>query len=239
MAKYKVADIIFEVNFTYKYAPWVCRNYIYNGDAEPSFSISISSKDIEAERKLAKESENLDFYLESIAVLRKFCEYVQNNAQGMFFHSSAVAVDGKAYLFTAPSGTGKSTHTRLWRELLGDKVVMINDDKPIIRLIDGVFYVYGTPWNGKHSLDSDVCVPLKAICEIKQAKENSIKKMLPSEMLFTVLNQTLRPDNKESMKKYLALVDELLKKVELWQLSCNISKEAAQLSYTTMSGKEI
>ncbi|MBQ8427284.1 MAG: hypothetical protein IJX16_05955 [Clostridia bacterium] len=144
-------------------------------------------------------------------------------------------VDGNAYLFTAPSGTGKSTHTRLWRELLGDKAVMINDDKPIIRYVDGEFYVYGTPWNGKHRLDTNTRAKVKAICQIYQAKENEIKKISPPEMLLTVLNQTIRPNDAETYDKLLDLIDKLLRKVELYKLGCNISIDAAKLAYETMS----
>jgi hypothetical protein len=147
-------------------------------------------------------------------------------------------VDGCAYLFTAPSGTGKSTHTRLWRELLGDKAVMVNDDKPIIRYIDGEFYVYGTPWNGKHHLDTNCRAKIKAICKIEQAKENRIEIISTSEMLMTILNQTIRPDNLEQMDKLLGLIDKMISKVGLYKLGCTISKEAAELAYSTMSKGE-
>ena len=148
-------------------------------------------------------------------------------------------VDGNAYLFTAPSGTGKSTHTRLWREMLGDKAVMINDDKPMIRFIDGDFYVYGTPWNGKHNLDTNTRAKVKAICKISQSKENSIRRANSAEMLLTILNQTIRPTETVGMDKLLNLIEKLLTSVDLYCLGCNISREAAELSYKTMSGEQL
>ena len=147
-------------------------------------------------------------------------------------------VDGEAYLFTAPSGTGKSTHTRLWREMLGERAVMINDDKPIVRYVDGDFYVYGTPWNGKHRLDTNTRAKVKAICKIYQAKENVIEKAKPSDMLITLMNQTVRPCEEKKMDKLLAILDKMLTQVDLYSLGCNISREAAELSYNTMSKGE-
>ena len=82
----------------------------------------------------------------------------------ILFHGSAVAVDGIGYLFTAKSGTGKSTHTRLWRELFGERAVMLNDDKPLIKVSENGIIVYGTPWDGKHRLSTNTFVPLKGIC---------------------------------------------------------------------------
>jgi hypothetical protein len=178
-----------------------------------------------------------DYYLESLALFRKLCEYVLSSANGIIFHSSAIAVDGEGYLFTAPSGTGKSTHTRLWRELLGDKAIMINDDKPIIRYEDGEFYVYGTPWTGKHRLGENVRVKIKAICEIKRAKENRMEKLSPFEMFITIMNQTLRPKGEEDLDKLLKLIEKLLSKVKTFRLYCNVSIDAAKLSYNTLKGE--
>ena len=83
-------------------------------------------------------------------------------------------MDGAAYLFTAPSGTGKSTHTRLWREVFGDRVWMINDDKPMLRISENLVTAYGTPWNGKHHISRNASAPLKAIVQLNRGKENII-----------------------------------------------------------------
>ena len=232
--KYKIADTVFELTPKYKYVVEQCKKYLYNGDEKPSLYIISTQQDIDNEKTFGGEFP--DYYLESLSVFRKLCEYILNNSNGIIFHSSAVAVDNEAYLFTAPSGTGKSTHARLWRELLGDKVVMVNDDKPIIRYVDGDFYVYGTPWNGKHCLDTNTSVKIKAICEIKQDKDNSIEKLNPKDMLVTALNQTLRPKSVTAMNNLLDIIDKLLSKVELYRLKCNMDISAAKLSYGTMSG---
>ena len=233
MPRYKIAGVVFDAKIRYRYTEKVCKEYEYSGDEQPQFSTVITEEDVAAEKALAENFP--DPYLEGLALFRKLCDYALTNADGIIFHSSAIAVDGKAYLFTAPSGTGKSTHARLWRELLGDRAVMVNDDKPIIRYEDGKFFVYGTPWTGKHNLGNNMRAEIKAICKIAQAKENTIRKASTQEMLMVILNQTIRPSDPEKMDKLLGLIDNMLKKVELYSLGCNISNEAAELSFNFMS----
>ncbi len=237
MFRYKIADVVFDAVIRYKYTAKLCENYLYTGDEPAVFTAEVTDADIAKEK--ANATEFPDAYLESLALFRKLCGYCLTNCDGIIFHSSAIMVDGEAYLFTAPSGTGKSTHARLWREMLGDKAVMINDDKPIIRYIDGEFYVYGTPWNGKHHLDTNTRAKVKAICLIRQAKDNVIERASTQEMLITILNQTIRPDNMAQMDKLLALTDKMLKTVQLYKLGCNISPEAAKVSYNAMVKGEI
>ena len=237
MLKYKVADVVFEADFTYAYTPNLCKDYLYTGDEPALFAVKVSPEQLAKEKSVAPTFP--EAYLESLAVFRKLCEHLLNRSQGIIFHSSAIMVDGYAYLFTAPSGTGKSTHARLWREMLGDRAVMVNDDKPIIRYVDGEFYVYGTPWNGKHGLGTNCRAKIKAICNIYQAKENKIEKANIKDILPVLLNQTLRPTDLGEMDKLLELISKLLESVDLYKLGCNISREAAELSYTTMSGEKV
>ena len=237
MKRYKIADIVFEAKTIYEYSVRLCKNYEYDGDEPSAFSVVISEEDIANERAIAPEFP--DAYLESLALFRKLCDYALDKADGIIFHSSAIMVDDGAYLFTAPSGTGKSTHTRLWREMLGDKAIMINDDKPIVRYIDGEFYVYGTPWNGKHHLDTNTRAKIKGICAIRQAKENVIEKASTQEMLITIMNQTIRPTDIGQMDKLLFLIDKMLKNVKLYKLGCTISQEAAQVAYNAMVKGEL
>lgn len=235
MSKYKIADVVFEAKINYAYTARTLKSYEYGGEEKPAFTAIVTAEDIEAERVKSDENDNFpDAYLESLALFRKLCNYLLDKGDGIVFHSSAVMVDGEAYLFTAPSGTGKSTHARLWRELLGDKVTMINDDKPIIRLVDGEFYVYGTPWTGKHGLGENVRGKIKAICKIYQSEENVIREADDKEMLFVVLGQTIRPAEIDRMKNLTALIDKLLSSVKKYRLGCNMDISAAELAYKTM-----
>ena len=232
MPRYKIADIVFSVELNYNYTKILCKDYEYFGQEKDAFSCKPTMQEILSEKQ--KMPDYPEPFLEGLVVFRKLCDYALENANGIIFHCSAVMVDNEAYLFTAPSGTGKSTHARLWRELLGDKAVMINDDKPIIRKIDNEFYVYGTPWKGKHDLGTNQRAKIKAICKIYQAKENKIERIDAGEMILTILNQTVRPTEENKFDKLLSLLDELLKSVNIYSLGCNISEQAAQLSYNTM-----
>ncbi|MBP5466382.1 MAG: hypothetical protein J6Y43_02320 [Clostridia bacterium] len=234
MPRYKIADVVFDAELMYGYTARLCEKYLYSGSDKPEFTAVMTQKDIDAEKMQEGAEKFPDYYLESLALFRKLCDYTLSFKQGIIFHSSAVAVDGKAYLFTAPSGTGKSTHARLWREMLGDRAVMINDDKPIIRFTDGDFYVYGTPWNGKHRLDTNTRAKIAAICEIRRGKENKIYKISPQEMLITVMNQTIRPTETEKWDNLFFILDKLLSDVPLYRLECDISEQASRISYGEM-----
>ena len=149
-----------------------CKDYIVADDTEDAmcFHIATTQSDIDFEReKSAREDikEGIpirrfsDAYLETLAVYRKIADHLLS-CDTLLFHGSVIAVDGEGYLFTAKSGTGKSTHTRLWREYFGERAVMINDDKPLLRITDSDVTAYGTPWDGKHRLSTNTAVPLRA-----------------------------------------------------------------------------
>ncbi|MBR2555280.1 MAG: hypothetical protein IKE94_10500, partial [Aeriscardovia sp.] len=151
-------------------------------------------------------------------------------------HGSAVAVDGQAYLFIAKSGTGKSTHTRLWRELLGERAVMVNDDKPLVHVTDAGAVVYGTPWDGKHHLSRNIDVPLKAVCILTRGAENRIEPVTPAEAFPMLMQQVYRPADPASLSKTLNLIEKLAASVSLWRLSCNMELDAARVAYEGMKG---
>ena len=153
----------------------------------------------------------------------------------LLFHGSTIAVDNEAYLFTAKSGTGKSTHTRLWREMLGEKAIMVNDDKPFLKITEDGVIACGSPWNGKHRLGNNIQVPLKAICILERGEENSIQEITPKEALMMLIQQSSRPEDPKKMGKYLDLIDRLAQNVKLYKMRCTISPEAAKLAYETMA----
>lgn len=240
---YQFAERIIRVTSIYEDVHQLCAAYQVS-DAAIDFSVQTSRTDIDFERvKSAIEDERegiplrqfSDAYLETLAVYRKIAEKMPGY-DTLLFHGSCVAVDGVGYLFTAKSGTGKSTHTRLWRELLGDRAVMINDDKPLIRLTDSGAVIYGTPWDGKHRLSTDIAVPLKALCILKRSLENHIESVTAVEAYPLLLQQAYRPLDAAALKKTLTLIDKLASTVSLWRLGCNTAIEAAQIAYETMKG---
>lgn len=172
------------------------------------------------------------------------CEYIWTgfefcskllDFEGFMLHSSAVAYEDKAYLFSAPSGTGKSTHTEIWQKVFGsDKAVIINDDKPAIKLENGDFYVYGTPWSGKSDKNLNIRVPLQGICFIERSEKNHIERISTKDAAHLILNQTVRPAYKGKMVNLLNLLDKLLIKIPVYRLGCNMEDEAAFTSYNAM-----
>lgn len=238
--RYRIADRIIEISSLHPLIHEQCGEYCTAG--VPDFSLEITPPDLSFEREKSAQADKAeeraiqfysDDYLETLAVYRKIAERMPEY-DTVLFHGSAIAVDGQAYLFTAKSGTGKSTHARLWRELLGDKAIMVNDDKPLIRISDSGAVIYGTPWDGKHHLSNNIAVPLKAICVLERAEENVIRPVTREDALPILIQQTYRPADPASLTKTLKLIDRLTRQVKLYRLGCNMDISAAKLSYDTM-----
>ena len=172
------------------------------------------------------------------------CEYIYTgmsfykqliNYGGLMLHSSAVVVDGAAYLFTADSGTGKSTHTSLYLREFGDRAFILNDDKPAIRFEDGGFYAYGTPWSGKNAYNTNLRVPIAGICVLHRGKKNEISRIHGKSAILGIYSQTLRPQSAKYMDKLLVLIEKLIELVPIWELKCNTDPDAPRVSYDAMS----
>ncbi len=230
---YLFADLGVQISSIYPDIHMLCKDYAWEG--EPDIRVEITQERIDYERmKSAHQAEKMgvphyDFpptYLETLAVYRALAEELPAYDR-MLIHGSALALDGQAVLFTAPSGTGKSTHSRLWREQFGDRVVMINDDKPLMHIAPEQVTVYGTPWDGKHHLSCNGSAPLKAICFLERAQENIITKLTAAEAYTLLLQQCYRPKDKEQMVKTMELLGILSATVGLYRLQCNMDPEAA------------
>lgn len=238
-----LCDTVFDIRNIYPYIEEYCREYLYSGEQKAEFSMIITQEDIAYEREKSRQEDIKegrevrifrDDYLEILAVYRKVCRcLLEKNI--LLFHGSVVSVDGIGYLFTAKSGTGKSTHTRYWREYFGEKAVVVNDDKPLLALKGSQVMAYGTPWDGKHRLSTNISVPLKAICILHRGSENSICRMDKKEAYPMLLQQTNRPVGDVSgMSKTLELIDRLSNCVEFYSLHCTMNKEAAKIAYEGM-----
>lgn len=154
---------------------------------------------------------------------------------GFYLHSSAIELDGKAYLFSADSGTGKSTHTGNWKKYLSENVRVFNDDKPSIRKIDGVWYAYGTPWCGKDHININMRVPIAGICFLKQAPHNKIRRLTPFEAAQKIIFQTIRKfQTKKGLDLMTKCVNDIVTTIPVFELENLPDEEAVKLSYTTM-----
>ena len=241
---YKLAELNIEIKSLHDEVHKLCRDYV-SDNPEIDFSVETCQEDIVFEHERS-EKEDLhegiairrfsEGYLETLAVYRKIAERLPSYER-ILMHGSAIAMDGKGVLFTAKSGTGKSTHARLWKEVFGDRVISINDDKPIISLEEGSeggATIYGTPWDGKHRLSTNTSAPLKAICILERAEVNSIKPITAAEAYLMLLQQIYRPFDPVALAQTLKLIDKLSSSVSLWRLGCNMDKEAAQVAYEAM-----
>ena len=240
--KYKMAGRIIEISSMYAAVHSYCRGYEADGPADFAVTVSQADIDFETQRELlcAKREgrpplNSPDDYREELAVYRKIAEKMPDY-DTFLFHGSAIAVDGQCYLFTAKSGTGKSTHTALWRRLFGERAVMVNDDKPLIAVRENGVIVYGTPYNGKHRLGANISAPLRALCILTRDTVNHIERISKPEAYAMLLQQTYRPQNPAQLAKTLRLTDRLAELTPLYRLGCNMDPEAAQVAYNGMKG---
>ena len=237
----QIAGIAVGVACTFESTRVFCSDYLCT--LEPVFSVAVCPEDIDFERAKSAREDALeghpvrhysDAYLETLAVQRKITEGLVDHGI-LLFHGSVIAVDGIGYLFTAKSGTGKSTQTRLWQQHFGSRAVMVNDDKPFLRITPEGVTACGTPWMGKHSLGANLSVPLKAICILNRGEQNRIEPIAAKEAVLMLLQQSSRPRDARRMAQYMELVDRLSAGVRFYQLWCNMEPEAAEVAYRGMN----
>lgn len=226
MKKYLIASIIVAMN-PYKITlSTQSKPYQIETDQKADITITTSHSFL-----LQKQEQNPHLTLDS-------CEYIFTGAEfyekllefeGLILHASAVVLDGNAYLFSAKSGVGKSTHAALWLDYFGKRAHIINDDKPALRIIDNKFMVCGTPWSGKTDKNINEVVPLKSIVFLERSEKNDIKRIETKEALPLVLEQTLRINSK--IDQLFFFIDKLIKEIPIYKLKCNISMQAVECCF--------
>jgi hypothetical protein len=149
---------------------------------------------------------------------------------GMIIHASAISYNGYGIAFSAPSGTGKSTHTTLWKQIYKEKVTIINDDSPAIRFINGKAIVYGLPWSGSSSINTNINTSLKAIICIERGKKNEISPLDSKNTIFRILNETTKPFYPKMMNILIKRVDQLINSTQFYKLSCTVSATAVDVA---------
>lgn len=226
MAKLKI-----KINNRFSFLEKLCKDYIIDEETY-DFEVSVTDDDINKEKNASDGNFSVG-YLESICIYRKISEKVpQYNC--ILLHAAVIKVDDDAYAFCAKSGTGKTTHTKLWMQLLGDKMSYINGDKPLIRIIDDQIYAFGTPWNGKEQYGTNSYAKLKAIAFIERDITNSIIHLPKIEVLPRIIHQILLPKDEDSLSKTFEILNEVVGKTNTYLLKCNMDIEAAQIAYTQM-----
>ena len=232
----KLAGIVLEISSKYDALCEYCREYLIEegakkreqGEENAVQQILITQEDIEAEYARIMQSEKDIYtsqYIETLATLRKIAD-IMPIYNRFLMHGAVLSWKNAGYMFTAPSGTGKSTHVALWKKYLGDEVKIINGDKPILAVQQ----------NGKERWQTNTSVPLKGICFIKQGNENKIHTITPKEALPMLIHQVYFTENPEQAGKTMELLNQLFQYVPMYQLECDISEEAVQCSFEIMTG---
>lgn len=237
----EIAGLVISVKSMFMSTKEYFRDYLT--DREPEFLVEVCPEDlvfeqkmldIEAQEEGLKRRKFTDPFLERTSIQRKVADRLILE-DTLMLHGSTVSVDGKAYLFTAPCGTGKSTHTRLWRETFGDRAVMVNDDKPFLQLTSQEVLAYGSPWSGKHGLATNICVPLQGICLLHRGVNNEIHPISTGRIRPELLHQLHMPGDIHLQQRSSELLERLLNSIPLWEMYCNKDREAATVAYQGMN----
>ena len=236
----KIAGYVAAVTSIFDSTKDYCAQYLT--EEPPEFSVVVTREDMELEQRLAYEEALeegfkprifTDPFLDRAVIQRKIAEQLLER-EVLLVHGSAVAVDGEGYLFTAKSGTGKSTHTRYWMQTFGDRAVMVNDDKPFVRFEGDTLWLCGAPWSGKHGLHTNVTVPLKGICLMERGTEIQIFPTSAEELLPRLLHESCAPLDEGKYPVFEQLVKRLSKAVPLWKLHIMKNSVAAEIAYEAM-----
>lgn len=231
MPKYNIAGLIIEMNPIYDRTINQSKPYLIDTPDEPVFKMNLS---IEKIKHLQQNYPHLsEDDIEYIFLGQIFYRYILKH-DGILLHSSCVVKDNQAYLFSAPSGTGKSTHTSLWLNEFNDAYIL-NDDKPAIIYKDNILYAAGTPFSGKHDISKNLLVPIGGICFLERSTNNWIKEIDSKQAIFEILNQTERVPYEEDMNLILGHIENIVNNTTIYKMGCNISKEAVYTSYNKMN----
>ena len=225
----KIADLITEVPAAGGLAPR-CEAYLWHGPEEPDIVIRPDRYRIHRYPPAMPE-EHLAYMESAYQFYHQLMEL-----DGFYIHASTVVLDGRAYLFSGHSTAGKSTHTRLWQQVFGPAAVVINDDKPALRRIGGVWHAYGTPWCGKDGINCNASAPVAGICFMKKADRNAIRRLTPKEAMARVMAQTIyKFSTVQEMDQMLGKLDLLLREVPVFELENRPEPAAAIMSRDAMS----
>lgn len=224
MLNLRLADLNFQIHNKYGYLEETCVDYI--SDGTPDFSVTVTEEEIKKEQTDGVDDVG---YLESLAVYRKISEILPCH-NGFLMHGTVIDVDGCGIAFLAKSGVGKTTHMMNWKTLLGNRLTVVNGDKPIIRIIDSKPYAYGTPWAGKEKLNTNMKTPLKKVCFIERSPSNSCEK-LDKNVLHRLLPQVYKPADQNAFVKTLDILDKVIEGVDFYVIKCNKEISSAQIAY--------
>lgn len=227
----RLAGLDVGVESRYEFMRGFCRDYMV--DAAPVFTVQADSAAVSRQMATAEEPVTPE-YAEALQLYREMAEKLPLYDRAVF-HGAAIEYGGKAYLFTGPSGIGKTTHISLWRQYFGERVRIINGDKPILRMKDGKIVVYGTPYAGKEGWQCNASAPLGGVCFLSRGRENAMSALAPERAFTQFYQQTYKPYGAAAMMKTVEIL-RILSTVPCFSLACDISEEAAKASFAALTG---
>ena len=201
-------------------------------NATVEYTNDYSIVNIDLNRNLKVDLAEIEYIITGIT----FLEIAILNGQ-IPLHASAISYKNDAILFSAPSTTGKSTHTRLWSKLFNE-VEYINDDKPLIVIKESGIYATGTPWSGKSVLNQNKKVKLKSIFFINQSENNKVNELDNKQKLIHLMKNIHRSINREAQDIAFEKLNILINKIPMYELYCNISEEAVWTAYNKLYKEE-
>lgn len=234
--KVLIADLVTELDPRFDNTIKLAKPFEYDGERQTDIKLRVTDKYLESLMSRAAEGvaiEQMENFAFSCDFNRKVIPY-----QTMLVHSSALIYQGGAYLFSGDSGVGKSTHTRLWLKAFGDKVHIMNDDKPVVKLLDDRAVAYGTPFDGGSGIALNESYPLKAIIFVERGEENSVRIPENKEIIQKLYFQTARMVNRETAEKMLLNFEKLLILSKFYVLTCNMDISAAYAAFYGIIGNK-
>ncbi|MCD7750036.1 MAG: hypothetical protein LUH42_08295 [Oscillospiraceae bacterium] len=235
----ELAGVPMEIQSRYNYCRWFCRNYLTS--REPSFSVYVEDSRLEEMREY--NADMRDEFLERDGIYSVIASKLPYYNR-VTLHGACISYRGKGYLFTAASGTGKSTHIGLWKQYVGADVDIVNGDKPIFQIEEKSgstkITAYDTPWCGKEGWNRKHSAEVAAICFIRRTEDgsNHIRRVSPEEAISIMLRQMFHPYEPEATGLMLELFDKMIENLPLYLLECDISEDAVRCSFEALTGEK-
>ena len=224
MINVELAEFGIQIDNKYEYLERMCADYVSTRTAD--ITVSVTDEEIQKE-----ESEKITNkgYLESLAVYRKIAEWLPFR-DGILMHGVVIDVEGEGIAFLAKSGVGKTTHMMNWKKHLGDKMTVVNGDKPLVRVTEEGIFAYGTPWAGKENLQTNSKTRLSAICFIERSETNECEEF-KGDTFRKLLSQTYKPSDPAALIKSVELIGKIMATTRFYVIRCNKDVESAEVAY--------
>lgn len=214
-----------------------CRDYIVPAPPQLDIDINLTEDDLQGHQQFYYSLYGIHVSEEEAEfneVHHRLFEILPDHGR-FWIHASLVGLDGNGYAFFAPSGTGKTTHAKIWCKAFAGRARIINGDAPVISQKDGIYYAWGTPFCGKERYQVNTCVPLKGLAFIQRSETNSIEPLSPAEAFGYMVNDHRTWIGPHNQEHYLDLLQQFAETIPLYRLTANMDQEAARVAYEGMS----